>query len=182
MFTATGTLPRTPRRSALWLSLLVVATFALAAFAIMTPGRTDGAADPGIVLPDGRSFAFLTGLDAEGLVVDQAALLTGPEAKAAAIEDGVLAEGDELPYGFYIRNESDASAGVKIAADVTYSVLMFDGAGSLVETEIDHDQLMALYVDEGASQKVYGFVPEAFPVELVVEDGVITGFEQVYLP
>lgn len=182
MLTASGTLPRTPRRNALWLSLLVVAAFALAAFAVMAPDRSGDAADPGVVLPDGRSFAFLTGLDAEGLDVDQASLLTGAEAVAAAIEDGALAEGEDLPYGFYIRNESDASAGVKIAADATYTVLMFDGAGSLAETEIDHAELLALYEDESASQKVYGFIPEAFPVELTVADGVITGFEQVYLP
>lgn len=182
MFTATGTLPRSPQRNALWLSVLVVAAFALIAFVSVTSDRSGDAADPGTVLPDGRTFAFVTGLDAGGLIVDQATLLTGPEALAAAIEDGAVDEDEDLPNGFYIRNESDASSGVEVATDATYVVLMFDGAGSLVETEIDHDELLALFEDDGASQRVYGFVPEAFPVELVVQDGIIVGFDQVYLP
>lgn len=159
--------------------ILILSTFLVAG--VLMRDRTGWGGDPGAVLPAGESFAFLTGIDADGLHVDLAEMLSGEEARRAAIEDGVLSPGDELPNGFYIRNHGPGSEGV-VAEEAVYTVLVFDSDGEISEREISHGLLVSIYENPEMAAEVYGFVPEAFPVTITVEDGVITGFSQVYLP
>lgn len=149
---------------------------------VLTRAEAGGGADPPPALPEGESFAFITGVDASGLLVDLAEMLSGEEARRAAIEDGVILEGEDLPNDFYIRNHAMTSWLSTLGEEAVYTVLTFDADGQIVESEISHSSLRALWDDPEQAADVYGFAPDSFPVTLTVEDGLITGLAQVYLP
>lgn len=162
------------------ISILAIST-TLVAMVLLTdePGW---APDPSPDLPNGEIFAFVTGIDATGLHLDPAEMLNGREARRAAIEDGVIQPGDDLPNDFYIRNPDASSVGTPVIDGAVYYVLTFDATGQIVETEINHGLLRSIYEEPEMAAVIYGFDPEAFPVTVTIENGAIAGFVQVYLP
>ncbi|MGH8944528.1 MAG: hypothetical protein ACRDVL_00060 [Acidimicrobiia bacterium] len=162
------------------IGILAIST-ALVAMVLLR-GEPVWAPDPGPGLPDGETFVFITGIDETGLHLDLAEMLTGREARRAAIEDGIIQPGDNLPNDFYIRNPDASSVGTPVMDGAVYYVLTFDATGQIVETEINHGSLRSIYEDPGGAAVIYGFDPEAFPVTVTIENGAIAGFVQVYLP
>lgn len=130
-------------------------------------------------LADGEYFAWLKGLTGDGVIVDPAEMLTGEEARQAAIEAGIISEGEDLPNDFFIRNLDDATEVVPVSATASYRLLLF-AEGSPTETEVGYDEFAA--VMGGETTDVYGVVDGEMPATIVVENGQIVSVVHVYLP
>jgi hypothetical protein len=76
----------------------------------ISPPTTDSPYPLETRLPNGhfRGLVFILKMDSlstyRNIKVDFLDMLTGEEAKAAAIEDGVISPGEDLPSDYYIRN------------------------------------------------------------------------------
>ncbi|HSM44969.1 MAG TPA: hypothetical protein VK969_08135 [Acidimicrobiia bacterium] len=141
--------------------------------------------EPVPAIEDGEWFAFvIVGEDESGamtLGVDLADMLTGEEARQAAIADGVIGEDEDLPNDFYIDNPAQVYELLHLAGESEIVVLSGTDPGE--EVRIDADQLAALYEGEYAGEPVYGVVAgEPIAMNVTVADGVITVASMVYLP
>ena len=136
-------------------------------------------------LPDGEYFAYVTvGEDETGeiiLGVDLAEMLTGEEARLAAIEAGVIEEGEDVPNDFFIDNPEVVMELVHLADDV--EIMVISGTDTSQVITIDAAQLESLYEGTYSGEAVYGIIA-GLPIamELVVEGGVVTEAHAVYLP
>lgn len=136
-------------------------------------------------LPDGEYFAYVTvGEDETGAItlgVDLAEMLTGEEARLAAIEAGVIEEGEDLPNDYFIDNPEVVMELVHLADDVEITVI--SGTDTSQVVTIDAAQLDALHEGTYSGEAVYGIIA-GLPIamELVVEAGVVTETHAVYLP
>lgn len=173
-------------RQATILGLALVALIAVGALAwfndwltISQPGEV---ANPPTALPDGEQFVFIKGVAGTDLVVDQAEMLSGDEARQAATEDGVIQPGEDLPNDFYIRNKDESTVIIGVSAGSTPQVLTFGSDGQITETDISYDLFTAALRGESVPVEIYGVSSDAFPVTATVKDGEITALSQVYLP
>jgi hypothetical protein len=130
-------------------------------------------------LADGETFAWLRGLTGDGLIVDPAEMLTGEEARQAAVDAGVIEEGEDLPNDFFILDESDETSVVGLAEGAEFALLLFED-GSPVETAVGYDEFASAL--EGANPDVYGVMDGVIPATVTIEDGVIVSIVQTYLP
>jgi len=167
-------------------SLVLSVALALALLAVACDPHTS-VSDPEPVpaLPDGEMFAMVTiGSDETGattLGVDVAEMLSGEEARVAAVEDGVISEGEDLPNDFYIENDEHVLELLHISADP--SILVISGNDTSQLIEIDVDMLWQLWNGDFNGPPIYGIVPSVpIPMELTVASGVVTSLEMVYLP
>ncbi len=165
--------------------LLAVTLVGCASATSPDPSEPTPTTDPVVDQPahdiaDGQTFAWVMGVTGDGFVIDPAALLSGEEARLAAVEDGVIESDEDLPNDVYIRNEDESTSVVMSADDAEFSILLFDGQGSPAETSVSYQELAdALMM---GSSDVYGVVDGIMPAMITLEDGVITSISQVYLP
>ena len=143
------------------------------------------APEPVPALPDGEVFALITvGSDESGettLGVDVAEMLTGDEAREAAVEDGLISEGEDLPNDFYIDNDDVTYELLHFSDDPTITVISGSDTSHNVEIEVEH--LVQLWNGEYAGEPIYGIVPSVpIPMEVTVAGGVVTAAIMVYLP
>ncbi len=143
------------------------------------PVETSSTTVPAGGLGDGETFAWVKGLTGDGLLVDPARMLTGEEARRAAVEAGVIEEGEDLPNDFFILDESDATSVVPIASAAEFALLLFED-GSPVETPVDYAEFVAVL--DGSNPDVYGVVDGVIPATVTIEEGQVTGVVQTYLP
>lgn len=130
-------------------------------------------------LADGEYFAWVSGPTGDGFILDPAELLSGEEARVAAIADGVISEGEDLPNDIYILDPDDNTHVVAPAGDAVYSALLFtDGAPT--ETGIDYEELAAIL--SGVDPDVYGVFEGVMPATVTIAGGDIVSITQVYLP
>lgn len=141
-----------------------------------TPPAEEG---PGHDLADGETFAWVRGLTGDGLLVDPAEFLSGEEARQAAVEAGVIEEGEDLPNDFFILDESDETSVVPLADAAEYALLLFED-GSPVETTVDYDEFVAAL--DGSNPDVYGVMDGVIPATITIEGGEIVSIVQAYLP
>lgn len=170
--------------------VLIVGGVALGIISII-PVRvvSDGAGDPVpteiAAIADGDWFAFVSvGEDETGAVVlgiDLAEMLTGEPARLAAVEAGVIAEGEDLPNDFFIDNPETVYELVPPADDVRIVLIPADDtAGQLVT---DAAGIAAVYDGTWTGSDVYGVVPGTpIAMEITIEDGRVTEASAVYLP
>lgn len=136
-------------------------------------------------LADGDYFAYITvGRDQSDeitLAVDLAEMLTGEEARQAAIDAGVIEEGEELPNDFFIDNPEIVMELIHLADDVEITVI--SGTDTSEQILIDGATLERLYEGTYSGDPIYG-IPAGVPIvmDIVVEDGLITEAHAVYLP
>lgn len=179
--------PSTGTRARATLRVTLAGLLAMAAVACSGSGSLDGGEEPEPVpaIEDGDWFAFvMVGEDESGamtLGVDLADLLSGEEARQAAIADGVIGEDEDLPNDFYIDNPDQVYELLHLADKSEIVVLSGTDPGE--ELRIDADQLAALYHGEYAGEPVYGIIAgEPIAMNVTVADGVITAASMVYLP
>ncbi len=112
---------------------------------------------------------------------DEAEMLTGDAAVEAAVEAGVIAEGEDLPNDFFIVDGGTGIEQLELADGVSIAVLSGDDAGATLD--VDLDALADLYDGSYEGPAVYGIAPGQ-PVAMNVHtaDGVVTAMEAVYLP
>lgn len=129
------------------------------------------------VLEDGTHFVYVTDAArrADGSVrvtFDLAEFHTGADAEREA-----EAHGDEVVNDIYIVNDNPRLRTIPVAADATVRYLPTDGAG----TELVTGNLDAwLEAVMETAQTDYG--GRDVPWWFTVDDGVVTGIEQQYLP
>jgi hypothetical protein len=168
--------------------LLVAAVLGLAASLSVFPFEREAEAEapePTPALEDGRYFAFvMAGEDETGsysMGVDLAEMLTGEQARLAAVEDGVIAEGEDLPNDFYIDNPEFAYELLRVADGAVFD--MISGDDTTQKVALDVDEFAALYNGTYVGFAIYGVVPlEPIAMDVTVTDGVIAHAEAVYLP
>jgi len=149
-------------------------------------GPTPGTEAPGVpAIPDGEWFGLVTvGEDetAEAtLGVDLAEMLTGQAAHDAAVEAGVISEGEELPNDFFIDNPESVVELVHFTDSPAITVLSGDDPGERLV--VDVSQLVALFEGSYVGPPVYG-IPAGEPIvmDLVIRDGLVASADAVYLP
>ena len=122
--------------------------------------------------------SLLVGVDQDPprLVIDLEQFFTGPEADAAASEDGVLPPGEQhVPNDFYIRNENPQ-----------WRVVPIDPATEVSLVTYPFGQIDApLVVTLGRFGKLFdsdkNFIA-GFPYWITVSDGVVVAIEEQYIP
>ncbi|HUF16019.1 MAG TPA: hypothetical protein VMQ46_09010 [Acidimicrobiia bacterium] len=175
---------------------VAVVVFGLAVLGLFLPVRVDsgqggggptpGTEPPGVPgVPDGEWFGLvMVGEDETGEVtlgVDLAEMLTGQAAHDAAVEAGVISEGEDLPNDFFIDNPESVYELVYLADSPEITVLSGDDPSERLI--IDVDQLVALYEGSYAGPPVYGIVAgEPIVMDLVIRDGLVADADAVYLP
>jgi hypothetical protein len=136
-------------------------------------------------IADGEWFALVTvGADESGaatLGVDLAEMLSGEEARLAAIEDGVISEDEDLPNDFYIDNDDTVLELVHLADDARF--VLISGTDIDERVAVDADTLVALWEGTYEGDPIYGVAP-GLPVamNITITDGRISQAEAVYLP
>lgn len=131
-------------------------------------------------LSDGEHFAFVRSLDGDMITLDPAEMLFGEEAAQAAIEDGLIETGEDLPNDFYIRNHTVEALTLTTAVDAVVTLIVSTSEG-LVDREYSIDGFRAAWNGE-LTETIYGLTPEFFPVVVNVEDGVVNAARQQYVP
>lgn len=147
-----------------------------------TTTTTDGSVQP---VDDGTWFAFVTvGEDESGemtLGIDLAEFLTGEEARAAAVEDGVIADGEDLPNDFYIDNDDVVLE--LLHADEAARFIMISGADTEQKVEVDGSIFAEIYEGTYAGDPLYGVVAHTpIAMDVTIAGGVVSEAVAVYLP
>jgi hypothetical protein len=149
-----------------------------------TPPSTVDEPAPTADLPDGKWFGFVTVNGDNGptvVTIDIAEILTGEEARKAAVDAGVIEEGEDLPNDFFIDDPDDEIEVLILADDAVIRVL----SATTPETylTIDAPTLESLFNGSYSGEPVYGMSPDVpAPMEITVEGGLVTIIESVYLP
>ena len=168
--------------------IMVAAALGLAASLSIFPFEREAVAEPPEPIPalaDGTYFAFVTaGEDETGaqvLGVDLAEMLTGEEARLAAVEDGVIEEGEDLPNDFYIDNPGIRYELLSAADAARFDMISGDDMSQKVS--LDGDEFANLYKGALFDPAVYGVVPhEPIAMDVTVAGGVVVHAVAVYLP
>ena len=136
-------------------------------------------------IADGTWFAFVTvGEDETGdmtLGIDLAEILTGEEAKTAAFEDGVIAEGEDLPNDFYIDNDEQVLELLHVGDDAQF--VLISGSDTSEKVLVDAPSFAEVYQGTYSGEPLYG-VSSGTPIvmEVTITDGLVSRGEAVYLP
>lgn len=126
-------------------------------------GSTTTTIEPGEpALEDGTWFAYVTvGEDGDGamtLGIDLAEMLSGEEARGAAVEDGAIAEGEDLPNDFYIDNDDVVLELLHAAEDARF--VMISGEGVTEKIQVDASLFAGIYDGTYSGDPLYGVMPQ----------------------
>lgn len=151
-------------------------------------GEDGGAPEPPEVLApiaDGEWFALVTvGTDETGQVtlgIDQSEMLSGEEARQAAVEDGLISEGEDLPNDFYIRNPEIVYELMHFSENPEVRVVSAVDPGTTLSVTPEH--LLAVYSGETIDDAIYGVVAgQPIAMNLTIADGAVARADAVYLP
>jgi hypothetical protein len=136
-------------------------------------------------IPDGTWFAFVTvGEDESGAItlgVDLADMLSGEEARVAAVEDGEISEGEDLPNDFYIDNDEEVLELFHVSDDAQFALI--SGTDTSERVVVDAQVLADLYEGTYEGEPIYS-IPPGTPIamDVTITDGLVSGAEAVYLP
>jgi hypothetical protein len=143
-------------------------------------------------MPDGvREHAYVMDVETADdgsyvVTVDRAQFLTGDQANEAAVEDGFINEGDTVPGGYYIVNETSELEQILLDPDapVALNVCLDDGkcdvpVGVSVELWVD---MLNGDIPDGQLDGFKWYVGGNLPYALILDGGTIVGVEEQYLP
>ncbi len=164
------------------------AALGLAAALSVFPFESDDGGQPPpptASIDDGKWFAMVTvGEDETGamtLGVDLAEMLTGEEARQAAIADGVIGEDEDLPNDFYIDNPDRVYELIRMGENSEIEVISGDDVNQTLS--LDPSEFAALYQGTYVGSPVYGVVPnEPMAMNVTIQDGLAVSASAVYLP
>ena len=136
-------------------------------------------------LEDGEHFGLVSvGVDESDEIVlgiDLAEMLTGEEAREAAVEEGFIEEEEELDTDFYISNPEQVMELVPIAPDAEITVI--SGTDTSQEIVVDAATFKTLYDGTYTGDPLYGIaVGQPIAMDLVIEDGMVSEAHAIYLP
>ena len=136
-----------------------------------------------------RQLAYVRDVDAAArtVVADDVEFLTGDDATSAARADGDISDDEEVPGGFYLRNQ-DPSLRTLPLVDPAWIVLQAcypDDGPCVVEESVDIDTWIGLLADPESAPDQRGwkwFGYGTAPYWLTVKDGVVVHVGEQYLP
>lgn len=135
-------------------------------------------------IADGEWFAFVTvGEDETGAVtlgIDLAGLLSGEEAHRAAVEDGFISEGEDLPNDFYIDNDDQILELLHVADEASFGLISATDAAMRVSVDIEI--LVEVFEGTYTGDALYAAAGMPIPMDVTIVDGLVSGGDQVYLP
>lgn len=111
------------------------------------------------------------------LQFNEVTILYGAEADAAAIADGVIAEGSTLPGGFYIFDEDPLDV-VEVPLVAEPFVILFDSAIEAVP--VSYESFVS-FLGGATSTGYYGNLPTE-PYWLLIDGGEAVQIQQQYVP
>ncbi len=143
-----------------------------------------------VVDPDmTRELAYITEIDvaAGTIVADYVQWLTGDEARAAAIEDGEIADDQELDDGYYIRNQNPRLRTLAVAPDtpIVLYVCYPDTGPCLTRESVTLTVFEQLTADPASSINMEGwswYGSGYLPYWLTIADSRVVQIEEQYLP
>jgi hypothetical protein len=134
------------------------------------------------LLPDGRHFGRINeiaiGDSGTELVFNLQQFLMGEEARQAAIADGVLKPGEELPNDYYIRDQNPKLRNMPLADDAKIRIVNWENCCDLIDGERD-PWLAAFAPGADHFHKYHG---QDSPYWLTVQNGIVVMVEEQYLP
>jgi hypothetical protein len=114
--------------------------------------------------------------DEQTLTVELAEMLTGEEARQAAVEAGVIEPGEDLPNDFFIRS-LDSTEEFELAEDAEITLQGFN-AGVPGPVPVTREEFVDAFVSRFAAPEWYG----GDFYEMTASGDMITRLEQIYLP
>jgi hypothetical protein len=149
--------------------------------AVVAAGCGSGSAP----IADGRHFGYVRSVDAAAspatIDVDVAEFLIGEEASAAAVEDGVIAEGEAVPNDYYVRNPEDDVLTLDVAPDVR--VTHVQCPGSCTEgIPGQFDEFAASFADTSEKTLMDEYRGSQSQYWVTARDGEIAAIDEQYLP
>lgn len=135
-------------------------------------------------LADGEWFGFVAVVrDGEKLILsfDDAEMLTGDDARQAAVDAGLIEPGEDVPNDFFIANPDPTAVELQVASGAEFFVL--SGMDPGVELVTDIDGIESLYSGSYDGPPVYGIVPDSpIAMQVDVSGGELIEAHAVYLP
>jgi hypothetical protein len=136
-----------------------------------------------------RQLAYVQDVDAAARTVlaDDVEFLTGDDATAAARADGAISDDEEVPGGFYVRNQ-DPSPTTLPLGDSVWIVLQVcypDNGPCVVEESVDINAWIGLLADPESAPKQHGWNWFGYgnsPYWLTIQDGVVVHIGEQYVP
>ncbi|HEU4321219.1 MAG TPA: hypothetical protein VFS66_14205 [Acidimicrobiia bacterium] len=147
-----------------------------------TPAASTTAPATPTAIEDGVLFAFVeVGDDGGVLRIDPAEMLTGEEAREAAVDAGIIGQGEDLPNDFFILNEVEGFEPVPVGDGAEF--VLISGDDTSQQVLVDATTFAQIYDSGTHDEPVYG-IPGGVPIvmNVTIADGVVTGAEAVYLP
>jgi hypothetical protein len=162
--------------------ILVALGAALATGVFSGDEEANGDPTPGTAMPiaDGEHFGSVSAFTLDELRFDPAELFHGQAATDAARADGELADGEELPNPFYIRDGDEPELTLPIADG--FEATLIDGATLQPTSPLAPAELAALFQEGVSRDAYYGFAAEALPVVVTIDGGAVVSLVQQYLP
>lgn len=118
------------------------------------------------------------------LTLDEAEMLTGDAAVAAAREDGVIGPDEDLPNDYYISDPDPSTVELMVSPDVVVTLQACYESGECVTTEqVDlatWSVLLGGEVDPGLAWTWYG--AGSLPYWFTIANNAISTVEEQYLP
>lgn len=144
-------------------------------------GGSDGAAS---ALEDGRYFGFVRSVELSPspptLRFDTAEFLTGDEANEAAVEDGVIAEGETVPNDYYVRNPDSTEEELPVGSGVAVTRVECD-AGCAEGVAGSFEPFAASFSDPDPTLEDE-YRGEQSQYWVTIEDGTVVAIDEQYVP
>ena len=128
-------------------------------------------------LEDGR-HPVLIDVPGAPMVVDVIQWLTGEAANQAAIEDGVIEEGDSVPNDYYIVNDNPMLRELAVARDVRVTLSTWDCQNIPTEKNVSFERFVDLF--NGTEECTDNL--RVNPYWLTIENGSVVAIEEQYRP
>jgi hypothetical protein len=132
-------------------------------------------------LSDGTHFGFVRDITKDGLTFDEATLLYGPEAVAAARADGSIGPTDTLGRDFtgdeyYIQNPDTEEVQLQVEPAGEFML-----AESLGDRPVSYSELLALWNGTADTSNLLGFTVDKLPMHIDISQGRVLG-GRLYVP
>jgi hypothetical protein len=120
-------------------------------------------------------------VDGSTLRVDVAEFLTGDEAERAAVAAGAIAEGEDVPNDYFVRNDDESTVAVPVADEVRVLHVQCKGACE-EDVEGDFGGFAAAFGDEANRDLTDEYRGAASQYWLEIDSGEVTEIDEQYVP
>lgn len=134
-------------------------------------------------------LAYIQDIDlaAGTIMADYVEFLAGEEATAAARADGVISDDEEMPGGFYLRNQNPRTRSLPLGDPrwITLQACYPDNGPCVVEEAVDLDTWIGLLAQPESAPDYLGWHWYGYnnaPYWLTIQNGTVVQIAEQYLP